>query len=128
MSDIIVDWHTHTDEQGVLWLTLDQQDTDTNVLSSSVLEQLNLLLDQILADILSGEATQAVRRQWNPAHQGDINIRIAADGTGPGPSLLRQTARLIGNARFAGPPGQHHDRTTGRYFKTASRIDIFVIC
>ena len=50
MSDSIIDWKTHTDDQGVLWLTLDQQNTDTNVLSSSVLDQLNLLIDQIAED------------------------------------------------------------------------------
>jgi hypothetical protein len=38
-------------------------------------------LEQILADIQSGAATQAVRRQWNPQHQGEIDIRIAADGS-----------------------------------------------
>jgi len=47
MIDSIIDWRSHTDEHGILWLTLDQRDTDTNVLSSSVLDQLNLLLDQI---------------------------------------------------------------------------------
>ncbi len=37
-------------------------------------------LEQILADIQAGEATQAIRRRWNPAQQGEIDIRIAADG------------------------------------------------
>lgn len=50
MNEAIVDWKTHTDEQGVLWLTLDKQDTDTNVLSASVLDQLNRLVDQIIVD------------------------------------------------------------------------------
>ncbi len=50
MNDLIVDWKSKIDDQGILWLTLDQQDTDTNVLSSSVLNQLNLLLDQIIKD------------------------------------------------------------------------------
>ena len=47
MSATIVDWHSHCDEDGILWLILDQQDTDTNVLSASVLEQLDSLLDQL---------------------------------------------------------------------------------
>lgn len=38
-------------------------------------------LDQILADIESSAATHAVKRNWNPHHQGDIDIRIAADGS-----------------------------------------------
>lgn len=38
-------------------------------------------LDQILDDIQSTEATQALRRQWNPAQRGVIDIRIAADGS-----------------------------------------------
>ena len=38
-------------------------------------------LDQILADIQSVQATQAVRRRWNPAHGGRIDIRITADGS-----------------------------------------------
>ena len=38
-------------------------------------------LDQILADIKSGEAGSAARRDWKPHSQGDIDIRIAADGT-----------------------------------------------
>ena len=37
-------------------------------------------LEQILADIQSGAATQALRRGWNPQHQSEIDIRIAADG------------------------------------------------
>ena len=37
-------------------------------------------LEQILADIEAGEATQALRRQWNPDRQGEIDIRIAANG------------------------------------------------
>ncbi|NNE64746.1 MAG: crotonase, partial [Gammaproteobacteria bacterium] len=51
MTVAIDDWSTDTDEQGVLWLTLDLQGTDTNVLSSSVLDQLNALIDQITADL-----------------------------------------------------------------------------
>ena len=63
MSEAILDWKTHTDEQGVLWLTLDKQNTATNVLSASVLEQLNRLVDQIIVDkpsaviIQSGKTT-----------------------------------------------------------------------
>ena len=38
-------------------------------------------LEQILADIESSTATQATRRSWNPGYQGEIDIRIAADGT-----------------------------------------------
>ena len=37
-------------------------------------------LDQILADIRSSEANHAARRDWNPRYQGEIDIRIAADG------------------------------------------------
>lgn len=47
MSATIVDWQSHCDDDGVLWLILDQQDTDTNVLSVSVLEQLDSLLDEL---------------------------------------------------------------------------------
>ncbi|MFT5599662.1 MAG: 3-hydroxyacyl-CoA dehydrogenase/enoyl-CoA hydratase/3-hydroxybutyryl-CoA epimerase [Urechidicola sp.] len=50
MSEEIVDWHVETDELGVLWLTLDKKDTDTNVLSSSVLNQLEILVKQIVKD------------------------------------------------------------------------------
>lgn len=50
MTVAITDWTSHTDDQNILWLSLDLQGTDTNVLSSSVLDQLNLLIDQILAD------------------------------------------------------------------------------
>jgi len=38
-------------------------------------------LDQILADIKTGEAGNAVRRDWNPHCLGEIDIRIAADGS-----------------------------------------------
>ena len=44
------DWITHTDDRGILWLTLDKQGTRTNVLSVSVLDQLDVLLDQINED------------------------------------------------------------------------------
>ena len=50
MSEAITDWVVDTDKQGVLWLTLDKQGTDTNVLSASVLDQLNRLVDQIILD------------------------------------------------------------------------------
>ena len=48
MSEAIIDWQAETDEHGVLWLTLDKQDTDTNVLSSSVLDQLEILVKKII--------------------------------------------------------------------------------
>ncbi|MCH7881982.1 MAG: enoyl-CoA hydratase/isomerase family protein [Proteobacteria bacterium] len=48
MSIAISDWQTHTDDKGVLWLTFDKQKTETNVLSASVLDQLNALIDQII--------------------------------------------------------------------------------
>ena len=38
-------------------------------------------LDQILADINAGEASNAARRDWDPPCQGGIDIRIAADGS-----------------------------------------------
>ena len=47
MSETIVDWQSHSDDDGILWLTLDKKNTDTNVLSVSVLEQLDSLLDEI---------------------------------------------------------------------------------
>ncbi|MDH3634554.1 MAG: DUF1285 domain-containing protein [Gammaproteobacteria bacterium] len=37
-------------------------------------------LDQILANIRTSETTRAARRDWNPRNQGEIDIRIAADG------------------------------------------------
>jgi 3-hydroxyacyl-CoA dehydrogenase/enoyl-CoA hydratase/3-hydroxybutyryl-CoA epimerase len=48
VSEAIIDWQAETDEHGVLWLTLDKLDTDTNVLSSSVLDQLEILVKQII--------------------------------------------------------------------------------
>jgi len=47
MSETIIDWQSHCDDDGILWLILDKQDSDTNVLSVSVLEQLDSLLDEI---------------------------------------------------------------------------------
>ena len=41
------DWQSRLDDDGILWLILDQQDTSTNVLSIAVLEQLDGLLDEI---------------------------------------------------------------------------------
>ncbi len=38
-------------------------------------------LHQILADIQSVQATQAVRSRWDPDHEGRIDIRISADGS-----------------------------------------------
>ena len=37
-------------------------------------------LEQILEAIKSGESLQASRSNWNPRQQGEIDIRIAADG------------------------------------------------
>jgi len=47
MSTAITDWRSHSDDDGILWLILDQQGTATNVLSVSVLEQLGSLLDEV---------------------------------------------------------------------------------
>ncbi|MFT7556606.1 MAG: 3-hydroxyacyl-CoA dehydrogenase/enoyl-CoA hydratase/3-hydroxybutyryl-CoA epimerase, partial [Planctomycetota bacterium] len=47
----ITDWFIDRDEQGIAWLTLDQQGTNTNVLSTSVLEQLNQLIQQLSDDL-----------------------------------------------------------------------------
>ncbi len=47
MSKSITDWRSHCDADGILWLTLDKKNTDTNVLSASVLEQLDSLLDEV---------------------------------------------------------------------------------
>ena len=41
------DWQSQVDDDGIRWLILDKQNTDTNVLSISVLEQLDGLLDEI---------------------------------------------------------------------------------
>lgn len=38
-------------------------------------------LDEILANIKAGDANSAARRHWNPQYQGEIDIRIAADGS-----------------------------------------------
>ncbi len=51
MSPNIVDWKSHRDDDGILWLVLDKQDSDTNTLSVSVLEQLDALLDEIEKDL-----------------------------------------------------------------------------
>ena len=51
MSIEIVDWQTERDDDGIQWLVLDKQGTDTNVLSISVLEQLDALLDEIERDL-----------------------------------------------------------------------------
>ena len=51
MSNTITDWQSNRDDDGILWLILDQQGTDTNVLSISVLEQLDSLLDEIKGDL-----------------------------------------------------------------------------
>ena len=59
MSDSIKDWKSETDNQGILWLTLDMQDSATNLLSTSILEQLDTLLDQISADRPSGVIIQS---------------------------------------------------------------------
>ena len=41
------DWQSRLDDDGILWLILDQQNTSTNVLSITVLNQLSVLLDEI---------------------------------------------------------------------------------
>ncbi len=51
MSANIVDWKSHRDDDGILWLILDKQDSDTNTLSVGVLEQLDALLDQVEKDL-----------------------------------------------------------------------------
>ena len=48
MSNATPDWQSRVDDDGILWLILDQQDTETNVLSIAVLEQLESLIDGVL--------------------------------------------------------------------------------
>ena len=38
-------------------------------------------LDDIFAAIEAGDAASAAKRDWNPSRRGEIDIRIAADGT-----------------------------------------------
>ncbi len=38
-------------------------------------------LDDIFAAIEAGDAASAAKREWNPSRSGEIDIRIAADGT-----------------------------------------------
>jgi len=49
-KEVFIDWKTETDDKGIVWLTLDKQGTDTNVLSVSVLDQLDFLVEQIIDD------------------------------------------------------------------------------
>ena len=51
MSSVNPDWQTHLDDDGILWLILDKQKTDTNVLSSAVLEQLDRLIDGVVSNL-----------------------------------------------------------------------------
>jgi len=48
MSTDTPDWQTRLDDDGIRWLILDKQKTDTNVLSTGVLDQLDRLLDEIV--------------------------------------------------------------------------------
>jgi 3-hydroxyacyl-CoA dehydrogenase/enoyl-CoA hydratase/3-hydroxybutyryl-CoA epimerase len=48
MSNATPDWQSRVDDDGILWLILDKQDTETNVLSIAVLEQLESLIDGVL--------------------------------------------------------------------------------
>ena len=50
MNEASADWQAETDDNGVLWLTLDKQDSSTNVLSVSVLDQLEVVVKQIAGD------------------------------------------------------------------------------
>jgi len=47
MNKQVSDWQNRVDDDGIQWLVLDKQDAATNVLSISVLEQLDKLLDEI---------------------------------------------------------------------------------
>ena len=48
MSNATPDWQSRVDDDGILWLILDKQDTETNVLSIAVLEQLESLIDGVV--------------------------------------------------------------------------------
>ncbi|MCP4764726.1 MAG: crotonase [Gammaproteobacteria bacterium] len=48
MSSATPDWQSRVDDDGILWLILDKQDTETNVLSTAVLEQLDGLVDEVV--------------------------------------------------------------------------------
>ncbi len=46
MNDNTADWQKQIDEDGIVWLVLDRHDSDTNTLTTSVLEQLEALIDE----------------------------------------------------------------------------------
>ncbi|MCP4331783.1 MAG: crotonase [Gammaproteobacteria bacterium] len=48
MSSATPDWQSRIDDDGILWLILDKQDTTTNVLSIAILEQLDGLIDEVV--------------------------------------------------------------------------------
>jgi len=49
-EEVFIDWIAQTDDKGIVWLSLDKQGTDTNVLSVSVLDQLDFLIEQVIDD------------------------------------------------------------------------------
>jgi len=52
-------------------------------------------LDQLLSDIESAESISMARKNWQPKHQGSIDIRIAVDGTWYHEGRAFQRAALI---------------------------------
>lgn len=50
MTDQLQHWHRHSDEHGILWLTLDKAQSSANTLSGEVLEELDRLLRGIETD------------------------------------------------------------------------------
>ena len=52
-------------------------------------------LDQLLSDIEAAESISMARKNWQPKHQGSIDIRIAVDGTWYHEGRAFQRAALI---------------------------------
>lgn len=51
MSAKMSDWNLQRDDNNIAWLTLDQQGVSANVLSKSVLDELDSLIDEVLSNL-----------------------------------------------------------------------------
>ena len=94
MTATIVDWQSHCDDDGILWLILDKKDTDTNVLSVAVLQQLDSLLDEIEKDLPAAVVIRSGKRNGFIAG-ADVNEFLEVGSTQEALIMIKRGQKLF---------------------------------
>ncbi|MDJ0780093.1 MAG: 3-hydroxyacyl-CoA dehydrogenase NAD-binding domain-containing protein [Gammaproteobacteria bacterium] len=94
MSIDILDWKSERDADGIHWLILDKQDSATNVLSVSILEQLDALLDEIERELPRAVVIRSGKRSGFIAG-ADVNEFLDVSNTQEAMIMVKRGQKLM---------------------------------